>query len=381
MNSNATLQPTTIDEVREALLASEHAVIVGNQTKPPLSSAGPLSSSGTSCNTISVHGLSGVVQYEPSEFTFTAYAGTKVADVQAVLSERGQYLPFDPMLVRAGATLGGTIAAGLSGPGRFRYGSIRDFFLGAKLILGDGTIVNVGGKVVKNAAGFDIPKFLVGSCGQYGGMIEVTFKVFPKPVDSATLRLPCESAEVALQKMASAAVSRWELDAIDYHHATSTIYFRQRGPREASSAIASEMQTQFPELEQLDADTANTFWSSITELDWSAEATHVVKIPTTPRQFPELCQAIAAAVPGTLHVSGCGSVVWAAMKDADSLVALESVLTQLGHRGLCVRGNSDHVYLNRQSTADIEVAVQQAFDPDGRLKRRFGSQSRHSISN
>ncbi|WP_442505357.1 FAD-binding protein [Novipirellula sp. SH528] len=374
MSNNATLQPTTIDEVRDAVLACEHAVIVGNETKPPLCM------SDDPYDTISVRGLSGVVQYEPSEFTFTAYAGTKIEDVQAVLSERGQYLPFDPMLVRAGATLGGTIASGLSGPGRFRYGSIRDFFLGAKLILGDGTIVNVGGKVVKNAAGFDIPKFLVGSCGEFGAMVEVTFKVFPKPVDSATLSLRCESAELASQSMAKAAVSRWELDAIDYHHATSTLYFRQRGPQDANREIAAEIQTQFAELNHVDGEAADSFWSSITELDWFASAAHVVKIPTTTRQFTGLCDAIAAAVPASLHVSGCGSVVWAALEQPDSLHTLESVLVQQNHRGLCVRGNSNHVFLNRQTTSDIEVAVQQAFDPSGRFKRTFPSQARDSVS-
>ncbi len=374
MSNNITLQPTTIDEVRDAVLGSDHAVIVGNQTKPPLClSTQPY-------DTISVRGLSGVVEYEPSEFTFTAYAGTKIADVQAVLNERGQYLPFDPMLVRAGATLGGTIASGLSGPGRFRYGSIRDFFLGSKLILGDGTLVNVGGKVVKNAAGFDIPKFLVGSCGEFGVMTEVTFKVFPKPVDSATLCCHCDSAETASKSMAKAAVSRWELDAVDYHHATSTLYFRQRGPRDANREIAAEIQTHFPELQLVDEGSANAFWSSIGELDWYSSAAHVVKIPTTTRQFPGLCDALAAAVPVSLHVSGCGSVVWAAVEQTESLQTLESVLVQQNHRGLCVRGNSDVVFLNRRSPSNIEVAVQQSFDPGGRLKRRFPSQTRHSLS-
>lgn len=374
MNKHDALQPTTIDEVRDAVLASEHAVIVGNQTKPPLGLSTP------PYDTISVRGLSGVVQYEPSEFTFTAYAGTKIADVQAVLNERGQYLPFDPMLVRAGATLGGTIASGLSGPGRFRYGSIRDFFLGSKLILGDGTLVNVGGKVVKNAAGFDIPKFLVGSCGEFGVMTEVTFKVFPKPVDSATLCFQCDSAQAASKSMAKAAVSRWELDAIDYHVASSTLYFRQRGPRDANREIAAEIQTHFPTLQHIDEDSANAFWSSIGELDWNSSASHVVKIPTTTGQFAALCDAIAAAIPVSLHVSGCGSVVWAAVEQADSLQMLESVLVQQNHRGLCVRGNSDAVFLNRQSPSNIEVAVQQSFDPGGRFKRRFPSQSRHSFS-
>ena len=115
-----------------------------------------------------------------SEFTFTALAGTPVREIAAALAERGQYLPFDPMLREAGATLGGTVAAGLSGPGRFRYGGLRDFILGVRFVDGEGRLLRLGGKVVKNAAGFDLPKFFVGSLGRFGVLAEMTFKVFPK---------------------------------------------------------------------------------------------------------------------------------------------------------------------------------------------------------
>ena len=110
-----------------------------------------------------------------------------------MLAEHGQYLPFDPLLAEAGATLGGTVAAGANGPGRYRYGGLRDFILGVRYVDGEGQIVYAGGKVVKNAAGFDIPKFMVGSLGQFGALVEMTFKVFPKPEAYATLRLECAS--------------------------------------------------------------------------------------------------------------------------------------------------------------------------------------------
>ena len=90
---------------------------------------------------VSLRCLRGIVEYEPSEFTFTARAGTPVdRDRRSTLAKRRQYLPFDPMLADAGATIGGTVAAGLSGPGRFRYGGIRDFLLGVQFISGDGKL-------------------------------------------------------------------------------------------------------------------------------------------------------------------------------------------------------------------------------------------------
>src|SRR5690606_8123830 len=106
-----------------------------------------------------------------------------------------------------GATLGGTVAAGLSGPGRFRYGGVRDFLLGVRLVNGQGEVVRGGGKVVKNAAGFDIPKLLVGSLGRFGVIVELTFKVFPQPEHATTLKAHYASLDAALGGLRRVALS------------------------------------------------------------------------------------------------------------------------------------------------------------------------------
>ena len=141
------IQPTTLDEVQAAVAGSAHVVVRGAGTKRGLCApAGE-------ATVLDVSGLSGVLEYEPGEFTFTALAGTPVAAVNRLLAEHGQYLPFDPLLAEAGATLGGTVAAGLSGSGRYRFGGVRDFILGVRFVDGAGALVRGGGKVVKNAAG------------------------------------------------------------------------------------------------------------------------------------------------------------------------------------------------------------------------------------
>ena len=109
------LEPENRAELRDCVLEAGCTLAVGATTKPPLSH-------GTGADRISMTRLSGIVEYEPSEFTFTALAGTPLSEVDATLAEHGQYLPFDPLFVEAGATLGGTVAAGTSGPGRFRFG-------------------------------------------------------------------------------------------------------------------------------------------------------------------------------------------------------------------------------------------------------------------
>src|SRR5690606_9356314 len=137
---------------------------------------------------IDLSALRRLVEYDPGEFTFTAAAATPLREVREMLAAHGQYLPFDPPLADAGATLGGTVAAGRRGPGRLRYGGVRDFLIGIRFVDGRGALVQGGGKVVKNAAGFDLPKLMVGSLGRLGILTELTFKVFPAPPATASLR-------------------------------------------------------------------------------------------------------------------------------------------------------------------------------------------------
>src|SRR4029079_3476030 len=124
--------------------------------------------------------------------------------------QRGQYLPFDPKCVEAGATLGGTVASGLSGPGRFRFGGVRDFILGVRFADGAGRLLRVGGKVVKNAAGFDLPKFFVGSAGRSGVLSEIPLKVLPRPVFTLTLRLNADTLLDIVRLLTDAGNGRWQ---------------------------------------------------------------------------------------------------------------------------------------------------------------------------
>src|SRR5512137_2087424 len=202
------LSPTTPTELAEAVRSQQKLLAVGARTKPRLSQVPEVA-------LLSTRGLRGIIEYEPNEFTFTALAGTPVRDIGQALAEKEQYLPFDPMWLEAGATLGGTVASGVSGPGRFRFGGVRDFILGVRFVDGLGRLLRMGGKVVKNCAGFDLPKFMVGSLGRYGILAEVTFKVFPAPPARLTLKLPAADSEAASNMLVAAANSRWECEALD----------------------------------------------------------------------------------------------------------------------------------------------------------------------
>ncbi|MDF3839590.1 glycolate oxidase subunit GlcE, partial [Cupriavidus basilensis] len=137
----------------------------------------------------------GIVDYDPPELVITARCGTPLAQIEAALAERRQMLAFEPPHFAQGATLGGAVAAGLSGPRRQAVGALRDFVLGARVMDGRGDVLNFGGQVMKNVAGYDVSRLMAGSLGTLGLILEVSLKVLPLPFDDATLRFPMDEAE------------------------------------------------------------------------------------------------------------------------------------------------------------------------------------------
>lgn len=148
-------------------------------------------------------GHRGILNYEPTELVLTARAGTPLAEIEAALKAEGQMLAFEPPHFSAGATLGGTVATGLSGPRRAFAGSVRDAVLGCKLINGRGEILSFGGQVMKNVAGFDLSRLMVGALGTLGVLLEISLKVLPRPECERTLVFALAGAE------APAAMIRW----------------------------------------------------------------------------------------------------------------------------------------------------------------------------
>lgn len=139
-------------------------------------------------------GHAGVVAYEPTELVVTVRAGTPLVELENLLAAHGQMLPFEPPRFGA-ATVGGCVAAGLSGPRRMAAGGVRDYMLGVKLIDGRAEVLAFGGQVMKNVAGYDVPRLLAGSLGTLGLILEVSLKVLPMPVREASLRFAMDEGE------------------------------------------------------------------------------------------------------------------------------------------------------------------------------------------
>lgn len=245
---NAVFHPVTT-----AIHSSEHAAdlirqhacvrVHGAGTKPGL-----IGADGDKVVTLNTTTLTGVVDYEPSEYVISVQAGTPLREMNAILAASGQYLPCDPLLVENGATIGGTIAANAFGPGSVRYGSLRDFIIGIRFIDGQGRIQRGGGRVVKNAAGFDFPKLFTGSQGRLGVMTEATFKVFPRPEAFLTARATMPDLREALALVATLRTRPYDLDAIEVTSHAEVIL-----------RIGGEAEALKPRLERLVRETATSF--------------------------------------------------------------------------------------------------------------------------
>ena len=158
----------------------------------------------------------GVLSYEPTELVMTARCGTPLVELEAILAGRGQCLPFEPPHFGPGATLGGCVAAGLSGPRRASAGALRDFVLGAKLIDGRGRLLAFGGQVMKNVAGYDVSRLLAGSLGTLGLIVEASLKVLPRPAMERTLRMAL-SYEKAIEQCNRWAAEPLPISATAWH--------------------------------------------------------------------------------------------------------------------------------------------------------------------
>jgi glycolate oxidase FAD binding subunit len=200
--------------------------------------------------------LAGITSYEPTELVVTALAGTPLAQLEAALAERGQCLPFEPPHFGGGATVGGMVAAGLSGPARASAGAVRDFVLGMTLVNGRGELLTFGGQVMKNVAGYDVSRLVTGSLGTLGLIVEISLKVLPVAPGEATLKFEMSQAQ-ALQRLAEWGGQPLPLNASCWvdNDGVHTLYLRLRG---ALAAVESACRTLGGERQ--DNDTVASDW-------------------------------------------------------------------------------------------------------------------------
>jgi glycolate oxidase FAD binding subunit len=363
-------RPRDAAELAEVVAWARRVHVRGAGTKPALAAAPDPDAA-----VIETLALTGVREYEPGEFTFTALAGTPVAEVERMLAEHGQYLPFDPPFARAGATLGGAVASGLGGPGRVRFGGVRDFVIGGRFVDGRGRLLRVGAAVVKNAAGFDFPKLLVGSLGRLGVIAELTFKVFPSPEAWASLETRHASLAAAIEAAGRLLTASVELAALEIEPLPQGALLRAR-----LAGLAAQLPPRLGRLAGLAlpaglAGDSRTLagageaavWEASRDCLWAQDAALLVRVPATLGRVADIERAVAAFMP--LRRYGCGgAAAWlAAPRAENTLGALRDALTALGLRGLVVRGPAGLPLLGVDPDAPFRRRVLSVLDPEGRF--------------
>ena len=313
--------------------------------------------------------LNGIVSYEPSELVVTVRAGTPLAELEAALAEQGQCLPFEPPRFGPGATVGGMVAAGLSGPARASVGAVRDYLLGVVLLNGRAELLTFGGQVMKNVAGYDVSRLMAGAWGTLGLLTEVSLKVLPVAPAEATLRFECSQAD-ALRRLHTWGgqplplnASCWVEDA-----GVGQLYVRLRGAVAAVDAACRSMGGT-----RLDNASVAPDWRACRDqtLPWftarrarPGQALWRLSLPAT---APVL--ALPAAAQPLVEWHGALRWVQAPASAADALRAAAEAVG--GSASVFVAASADPESASGQfdpnsaALAQIHARVKQAFDPAG----------------
>jgi glycolate oxidase FAD binding subunit len=308
--------------------------------------------------------LRGVVNYEPSELVVTVRAGTPLAELEQLLAASGQGLPFEPPHFGGGATVGGMVAAGLSGPARASVGSVRDYVLGLNLVNGSGEELVFGGQVMKNVAGYDVSRLMAGAMGTLGLITEVSLKVLPVAPTEATLRFQLTQAE-ALQRLNAWGgqplplnASRWLPDE------GGTLHLRLRG---AVAAVEAACRTLGGE--RLDQAQAAADWAACREqqLPWFAQrGERELWRLSVPQTAPVL------ELPEPPLVEWHGAERWVRIAAADAARVRAAALAAGGHATLFRTARSDaadRMTPLAPALATIHSQLKKQFDPAGILNR------------
>ncbi|QOL50037.1 glycolate oxidase subunit GlcE [Massilia litorea] len=299
---------------------------------------------------LDTRGHTGIVDYEPTELVITARCGTPLAEIEAVLAQQNQMLAFEPPHFGPGATFGGAIAAGLSGPRRANSGGVRDFVLGAQLMDGKGDLLNFGGQVMKNVAGYDVSRLLAGSLGTLGLITELSVKVLPRSFAEATLRFEANEIE-AIRMLNVWGGQPLPVSASCWHR--GVLALRLSGARAAVDAAVKSLGGQV-------VDDAAGFWTDLRE---QRHAFFAGDAPVWRLSVPSTTGAIV--LNGEQLIEWGGAQRWLRADSGDAETIRSAVRAAGGHATL-FRGGDKAVGVFQPlapAVARIHERLKTAFDP------------------
>jgi FAD/FMN-containing dehydrogenase len=304
--------------------------------------------------------LSGISSYEPSELVVSARCGTPLAELEAVIGAGGQCLACEPPRFAAGGTVGGMVAAGLAGPARVSVGALRDFVMGVTLLDGRGEILQFGGQVMKNVAGYDVSRLLAGSWGVLGVICEVSLKVVPIARATLSLCFECDEAQ-ALARLQGWAAQALPLRASSWHRGELRV--RLEGAESAVRAAQIKLGGA-----PLEPQAASLWWASL------RDHRHEFFGPTQAELAAGLCLWRLSVPPAVvpLELSGTQLIEWGGAqrwwRSTAPAAQIRAIAARVGgHAGLVRAADKSAGAFARPSEALMQIhrRLKQSFDPQG----------------
>ncbi|MDX1669806.1 MAG: glycolate oxidase subunit GlcE [Limnobacter sp.] len=306
---------------------------------------------------IDLHTWSGIIAYEPTELVMSVKAGTPLADVESALEEQGQELAFEPPRFGKQSTIGGTIAAGLSGPARLAKGPVKDFILGCTLIDGKGQLLHFGGEVMKNVAGYDVSRVFPGSLGTLGIAVDLSIKVLPKAPAQSTLKFEMDYNQ-AIRKVNQWLGTPLPINATLY--LDGVLYIRLRGAKAAVSKAVTDLNGH-----KVAEKTANKLWNEVRDQTHPLfNTTQDLWRLSVPQTTPDL------GLKGEQLVEWGGAVRWLVPTKDTSVEMIRKVCERAGGHATWYH------YADKKSTepafhapspamANLQRRLKEQFDPAG----------------
>ena len=314
---------------------------------------------------LATRALCGIVAYEPSELVITAAGGTPLAKIEAALANASQMLPFEPPHFGRDATIGGAVAAGLSGPRRAAvngyYGAVRDFVLGVKLLDGRGEHLSFGGQVMKNVAGYDVSRLIAGSLGTLGVVTEVSLKVLPEPVATRTLLLAFPDPARAVEQL-----NRWggqPLPLTASAWCDGVLHVRMEGAQAAVASASARIGG-----EAVEAGAAGRLWRGVRE---QTDAFFAGDAPLWRVSVPSVAGPLD--LPGDQLIEWGGALRW--IRGDVSAARVRAAAAKAGGHATLFRADAATKKASRvftppdAVTARISARLKAAFDPDNVFNR------------
>jgi len=356
----------------------------------------------TAIHTLDLSGLASIGLYEPEELVLTARPGTPMAEVNALLAQRGQELAFEPPDYGAlfGAapgqgTLGGIISGNLAGPRRFKAGAARDHFLGCHAVSGRGEAFKAGSRVVKNVTGYDLCKVFAGSWGTLVALTEVTVKVLPRAEKTRTVLLLGLDDEAAVRAMSAAGGSPHEVSGLAHLPANiaarssvdhvsgagqSVTAIRVEGSPASVAYRCAALRKELNAEEELHSARSDALWREIRDVALLAEPRDriVWRISVPPVSGSAVIATLRQTMTFDHMLDWAGGLIWLATADANAVAVRAAVAMHGGHATLfrapdAVRRALPVWQPEAPALAALSRRMREQFDPHGVLNPgRFG---------